>query len=100
MLPSAVFVGAMGVVLVRSRANSWSISSRSSVKFWVSPRLLVLVSAISSLPPWLVLVVMRSKVVGVSEVDREPSKAVGFSLLFNAVVYETGSSKPAFSSGY
>ena len=101
MLPSSVFVGAMGMVLDRSRANSWSISSRSSVKFCVSDRLLVLVRTISSLPFWLVLVVMRSNgVVGVDELDREPTKAVGFSLLFNAVVYEIGSSKSAFSSGY
>ena len=44
---------------------------------------------------------MRSNgVVGVEELDREPIKAVGFSLLFKAVVYEIGSSKSSFSSGY
>ena len=99
ILPSAVFVGAIGRVLVRSRASSWSISRRSSVKFWVSVRLFVLVREAASRSSWLVFVVIRSIVTGLLELVRE-SWEVGFSLLFMAVLYVLGSSKPGFSSGY
>ena len=114
MLPSEVFWGAIGNVLVRSSASSASTSSRSSVNGTVCCRLLVLVRAapcrlaasisngsrsrlfFSSLgfPEWIDFDFVGTIGVNISESDSDPS----FS--FNTALYVAGSSKSGSSSGY
>ena len=105
----AVLLGAIGKVLVRSRASSCSNTKRSSVKFWVSARLSVQDKASSprstlakkshaGTGPLIRLLTFLS---ATSLLVEEPCCAGDFSLLsFRMVTCCAGSSKRAFSSGY